>query len=632
MQQDPKIVLLIARDPDTGDSIRNSLEQSGEAYHVIHETDLKEGLERIAGVGVDLVLLDLDTADNGDVLAPLKQVLDRNAGVPVIVLSEADDPAAAAKAVSLGAQDYLVKGKINGGVIVRVARYAVERNRILSRLRELDQLKSEFLSTASHEMRTPLAIIREFTCLVRDGVAGPVNREQQDCLDATLRNCDRLTGLIEDLLDLSRIESGKLKLSRARTELAALLRQCQEDFLQRFESRGQDLVLQIDAGLPAALCDGDRIVQILINLVGNALKFTETGGRVTIAARRDGDFVRIDVADQGIGIAQEEQSRIFDAFVQVGRTDGPGARGTGLGLTISRSIVMQHGGTISVESEPGRGSRFSFTVPVYHEGTEFDAFVDDRRRIYRARNRVATLVLLRLADPASSKMDILERIRSRAEDTLRGRKDEMLLVESKGLLACLLESDRAGTLSALGRLRGTLPAIGIRPDDVEFALVVLRPTEAPDTTVDPKTLPFETLTERPEHSRSARQVMIVDDDEMVLGLVADILRRSGLGLEVETTTSGYDACVRFGEHEPDLVILDLHMPGVDGVQALGSMLHSRRRQARFLAISGHPERFEEVLELGCTDCLAKPFHNDDLVEKVTRLLEIETPTVAGIAG
>ncbi len=632
MQQDPKIVLLIARDIDTGDSIRTSLEQSGEAYHVVHETELHDGLERMAGGGVDLVLLDLDSPDGGDLLEPLTQVLGRDASVPVIVLSELDDPAAAARAVSLGAQDYLVKGKINGGVIVRVARYAVERNRILARLRELDQLKSEFLSTASHEMRTPLAIIREFTCLVRDGVAGPVNTEQQDCLDATLRNCDRLTGLIEDLLDLSRIESGKLKLSRARTDLIALLNQCQEDFLQRFESRGQDLVLRVDAGLPAALCDGDKIVQVLINLVGNALKFTDTGGRVTIRASREDDFVRVDVEDEGVGIAFDEQSKIFDAFVQIGRTDGPGARGTGLGLTISRSIVMQHGGNISVESEPGCGSRFSFTVPVYHEGTEFDAFVDDRRRIYRARNRVATLVLLRPAADDSAKIDLLERIRSRAEDTLRGRKDEMLLVESKGILACLLESDRTGTLSALGRLRGTLPAIGIRPEEIEFALVVLRPTEARENPVDPREIPFESLAQRPERSRAGRQVLIVDDDEMVLGLVADILRRSGLGLEVETTMSGYDACVRFGEHEPDLVILDLHMPGVDGVQALASMLHARRRQARFLAISGHPERFEEVLGLGCTDCLAKPFHNDELLEKVNRLLEIETPTLAGIAG
>ncbi len=632
MQQDPKIVLLIAGNSDTGCSIRNSLEHCGEAYHVVHELHLEDGLERMAGGGVNLVLLDLDTPDDGDMLEPLTQVLGRDASVPVIVLSELDDPAAAARAVSLGAQDYLVKGKINGGVIVRVARYAVERNRILARLRELDQLKSEFLSTASHEMRTPLAIIREFTCLVRDGVAGPVNSEQEECLDATLRNCDRLTGLIEDLLDLSRIESGKLKLSRSRTDLSALLQQCHEDFLQRFASRGRDLVLEIDDSLPAGLCDGNKIVQVLVNLVGNAFKFTEAGGRVTIEARREGEFVRIDVVDEGIGIPIEEQRRIFDAFVQIGRTDGPGARGTGLGLTITRSIVLQHGGDVSVESEPGRGSCFSFTVPVYHEGTEFDAFVDDRRRIYRARNRVATLVLLRLADHDASKTDLLERIRSRAEDTLRGRRDEMLLVESKGLLACLLESDRAGTLSALGRLRGTLPAIGIRPEDVEFALVVFRPTEARETSVDPRELPFESLAQRPERSRTGRQVLIVDDDETVLGLVADILRRSGMGLEIETTMSGYDACVRFGEHEPDLVILDLHMPGVDGVQALASMLNSRRRQARFLAISGHPERFEEVLKLGCTDCLAKPFHNDELLEKVNRLLEIESPTLAGMAG
>ena len=133
-------------------------------------------------------------------------------------------------------------------------------------------------------------------------------------------------------------------------------------------------------------------------------------------------------------------------------------------------------------------------------------------------------------------------------------------------------------------------------------------------------------------------VLIVDDDEQVLELVSDVLERSDLDLQIETTASGYDACVHFGECEPDLVVLDLHMPGVDGAQALTSMRNASRRGARFLAVSGDPSRFEAMLKRGCDACLAKPFHNSDLIDQVATLLQLvpaptneSTRTLTGVA-
>lgn len=246
------------------------------------------------------------------------------------------------------------------------------------KLKELDRRKTEFLSTASHELRTPLTIIREFIAIVYDGLAGPVTEEQQSCLNSALNNCTRLETLINDILDLQKLESGRYRFRRRRVNITPALKQCVDDFKPRLAKQNQRLTLYIPEALPYLLCDEDKIIQIVVNLLGNAHKYSPENSAIALLANPRGNRVVIAVKDNGSGIAPGDQSKVFDKFIQLDRVHGPGARGTGLGLAIARNIVEMHDGEIWVRSTPDSGSTFFFTVPVYDETTAAQATIKDR--------------------------------------------------------------------------------------------------------------------------------------------------------------------------------------------------------------------------------------------------------------
>jgi signal transduction histidine kinase len=198
----------------------------------------------------------------------------------------------------------------------------LEENRKLAednvRLRQLDTFKSRFLYRASHELRTPLAIVQDFVGILRDGIAGPLNSDQKDCMDSALRNCERLAHLVDDLLDLQKIESGRLDLRRKRLPLVPILERCARDFRPRFQAKGQRLTLETAGGSLEVLADEARIMQVAVNLLGNAHKFTPAGGAVVLRAFRRGDDAVVEVEDSGPGIAREDQEDVFREFSRVG--------------------------------------------------------------------------------------------------------------------------------------------------------------------------------------------------------------------------------------------------------------------------------------------------------------------------
>ena len=239
------------------------------------------------------------------------------------------------------------------------------QSEIEERRRAVD-LKDEFVSTVSHELRTPLAITNEGISLLLDEIPGQMNEKQKKILTTIRDNMDRLTRIINDLLDISKIEAGKMDIKKTRVNIAKLASVVLGPMVPVAEKKGITLVSDIAEGLVDAHADMDRIIQALTNLVGNALKFTDAGS-VTVRAVQDGDMVVCRVEDTGFGLAPEESSVIFQKFVQVGRKHGAGIKGTGLGLAISRQIVVLHHGKIWVESEKGKGSTFFFSLPVYNE-------------------------------------------------------------------------------------------------------------------------------------------------------------------------------------------------------------------------------------------------------------------------
>jgi signal transduction histidine kinase len=232
-----------------------------------------------------------------------------------------------------------------------------------ARLRELDQLKSDFLGNVSHELRTPLASIKGFVDNLLDGVAGPLAERQRHYLARVRDNADRLSRMVSDLLDLTRIEAGKVELWPQALDPSGAVGDAVESFRPLARTRGVELRVDRQPSRPV-WADPDKVQQILTNLVSNAIKFTPAAGRVTVRVRPQGEAaVRVEVEDTGPGIPPEDRERVFDKFYQVGRVDGDRPGGSGLGLTIARHLVELHGGRVWVDSAVGAGSTFVVVLP-----------------------------------------------------------------------------------------------------------------------------------------------------------------------------------------------------------------------------------------------------------------------------
>ena len=230
------------------------------------------------------------------------------------------------------------------------------------KLKELDHLKSEFISVVSHELRTPLSIIKDGISLVLDGITGEITPKQDKILQTSKDNVDRLARIINNLLDISKIESGKVELKRKLVDINALVRKVARDFDLKAKERGLDLKLNLPAAELNLLIDEDKIAEVFVNLLSNAFKFTQNGF-VQIEIIDGGNEIQCVVSDSGLGIRPENLLKIFEKFTQFDRVDGPGEKGTGLGLSIVKGLVELHGGKIRVESQFGRGARFHFTLP-----------------------------------------------------------------------------------------------------------------------------------------------------------------------------------------------------------------------------------------------------------------------------
>lgn len=235
--------------------------------------------------------------------------------------------------------------------------------RDVTKEREVDRMKSEFVSLVSHELRTPLTSIKGYAYLLVSGETGDVASEQHTFAQVIIDNADRLSAMIDAFLDLSRIESGRMELLRAPVDLAALIASVITSVRPQAEAKHQRLVTEITGNLPPLFGDAGRLVQIMTNLVSNAQKYTPPGGTITVSARQEGASLHLAVADTGIGISPEEQAQLFTRFYRANNRETQAVGGTGLGLAITKSLVELHGGSISVQSEPGAGATFTVTLP-----------------------------------------------------------------------------------------------------------------------------------------------------------------------------------------------------------------------------------------------------------------------------
>lgn len=349
-------VLLLEDNPADARLVREAL---AGGFSLDWVRTLPEAEARLDRGGADVVLTDLNVPGSRG-LETFRALRARRARIPIVVLTGLGDDPAAAQAVAEGAQDFLSKAELSGTLLARVLRFAFERAR-------LERFKDEFLQNVGHELRTPVTVTYAALKRALDLDAGGCGSEQRRCLEMALRNTNRFMGLVEDLADCTRAREGTFAMAPRRTALAGLLRETAEEL----RAAGESARVRVSAGpfspLRDAYADPKRVRQVLVNLVGNAVKFTPAGGSVRLTAAEDPadpKRLRLAVSDTGPGLAPDALSRVFDRLYQ-GPDEHEGRRGLGLGLYISRQLVALSGGRLWAESAPGRGSTFFFTLPVF---------------------------------------------------------------------------------------------------------------------------------------------------------------------------------------------------------------------------------------------------------------------------
>ena len=263
-----------------------------------------------------------------------------------------------ARRVEVGNRDEL------GALATNLNRMSDELGRLYRQIEAANQHKSEFLANMSHELRTPLNAIIGFSEVLQERMFGELNDKQAEYIQDILTSGRHLLSLINDILDLSKVEAGRMELELARFDLPSALENALTLVRERATRHGITLTQTVDERLGDIVADERKVKQILLNLLSNAVKFTPEGGRVGLTATVVEGAITIAVSDTGIGIAPEDQAAIFEEFRQVGREDARKQEGTGLGLTLAKKFVELHGGRIWVQSQVGQGSTFSFTLPV----------------------------------------------------------------------------------------------------------------------------------------------------------------------------------------------------------------------------------------------------------------------------
>ena len=342
-----------------------------------------EGIEELARSHFDVVFLDyrLGAVTGLEIFEEIQRI---DSDIPVIMLTGQGGVEVAVEVMHAGIADYLPKANIRPESLRRSMTNAMEKSRLR---RDLDKYRRDlertigdlrarneeiqgFYHVLSHELKTPLTSAREFISIVLDELAGPVTPDQADYLRTAKKNCDQLRRFLDDILDVTRLETGKLALHPEPHDVTPIIKSVVASLASKANEKGISLSAETAASLPPAMLDEERVVQVLTNLITNALKFTDHGGKVVVRAEVDArpeKMLRVAVVDDGCGIEQARLSRIFDRLYQVREEDFAIQGGLGLGLCICKEIVRYHGGDLGVESEPGKGSTFTFTLPLPSE-------------------------------------------------------------------------------------------------------------------------------------------------------------------------------------------------------------------------------------------------------------------------
>ncbi|HKE16004.1 MAG TPA: PAS domain S-box protein [Kofleriaceae bacterium] len=454
----------------------------------------------------------------------------------------------------------------DGPVVFSAVRDITERKRLEQRTAEANRLKSEFLANMSHELRTPLNAIIGFAELMHRGKVGPVSAEHREYLGDILTSSKHLLQLVNDVLDLAKVESGKMEFRPEKVDLAVLVGEVRDILRGLAAGKRLRVETRVDPDAATACVDPARVKQVLYNYLSNAIKFTPEGGSITIRIEGRGpDLFRLSVADTGVGIPREEFGKLFVEFQQLDASTGKKYQGTGLGLALTKKIAEAHGGRVEVESTPGAGSTFSAILPRFLPVEP----AEDHHPV-RPVAAAAPAVLV-IEDDARERQWLVDTLRAAGYDALAAPTG------AEAVQRCRAVAYRAITLDlALPDISGWQVLQEIRASELNGGVPVIAVTVSAesgdmagfrlhDYLVKPVRegdllAALHRACPRPD----SRPVLVVDDDPSALRLAEVSLRE--LGYRPVCRSSGAEALRAAHDEPPAVVVLDLLMPGMDGFE------------------------------------------------------------------
>jgi signal transduction histidine kinase/CheY-like chemotaxis protein len=482
------------------------------------------------------------------------------------------------------------------GVAIHNAKLFEDARQARAAAEEADAAKSSFLSTVSHELRTPLTSVLGFAKIIRRRLEERLfplipegDRKIQQAKEQVIENLgvvvsegERLTKLIDDVLDLAKIEAGKFTWNMTSVSVSEVIERAIAATASLFEAKKLSLLRDVEPDLPTITGDQDRLIQVIINLISNAVKFTDSGS-VTCSARLRGEELVVSVTDSGIGIATTDQPKVFEKFKQVGDTLTDKPKGTGLGLPICKEIVEYHGGKIWVESTPGRGSTFSFTLPISGPSAQLDLLpvrrsVDIESLVRQLREQVATH---QPRDKSVLVVDDDSNIRSLLHQELTEAGYVVRLAEDGRKALALIREETPGLVILdvmMPEMNGFDVAAVLKndPATMDIPIIILSIVEDKERgfrlgvdryltkPIDTASL-FHEVDALLDQGKSRKKVMVVDEDASTIRTLTDVLETRGYQV---VESNGSELVSRAVLSKPDIIILNSLLSSDEAVRAL----------------------------------------------------------------
>ena len=570
--------------------------------------DPRQALIQIQDFQPTVILLDLVMPEiDGLTLLGLLRRHPSTQKIPAVMLSGKDEAERKAEAFSKQANDYLVKLPEQIELLARLKYHsqAYKSHRAVEqhlqalqdmnlKLEQASQAKSRFLANVSHEIRTPMNGILGMAQLL---LLNPTTGNQKHRIQTIKSSAEALLALLNDVLDFSKIEAGRLDLVSSEFNLSDMVRDVLNLFHSKADDKGVDLSYSLGPGCEALMrADGVRLRQIVTNLVGNAVKFTESGSVTVRVERVDGELCRFEVQDTGIGMSETAQSQIFSAFTQADLFDRR-AEGTGLGLTICRRLAELMGGEIWVESKLGEGSCFIFTAKMETVGEVLEPFGNSRCAVL-IESRPGTLRSLTqqlttwgfTTQLATNSDHALEMLAALPAETIA-------LLDSEVVDCCLFENWQTVCLGGEG-----CSALD-RPIDLAALRARISGTVKEESHQD----------SRPAVVEGQVRVLLVDDNHVNRNVGKEMLEI--LGYEVDMAENGLEAVEAVRKNRYNIVLMDCEMPVMDGLQATRKIRREQSAHIPIVAVTAHALDTQRTIcsEAGMDDFITKPLQIPDLM-------------------